>query len=145
MATKLNIGPRISDFSRIFLSNNFRTVNAGAEFVIEAFGALFRRTLADLKGRFKRGELYLMLDVMNDTRLTAGFAGETLQGYVSDGIALDALDQKHDVNADDFFERFKALSPFELSVLEIWSNAFWYGGKDSNYIKNIDEYISPLL
>ena len=57
------LGPRATDVTVNFLTEYFRNRTAGAEYVLEAFSALFQRAMHELKGQFSRGELSLILDV----------------------------------------------------------------------------------
>jgi hypothetical protein len=138
MSAKINIGPRISEQTAQFFKETFRSRNAGAEYVMECFRPLYRATLTRLKGRFAGGELKLMLDVMNATALTPGIPGDTLTGNCEDGIALDGLDKKWEIEKAPFMAKLGALSIFETTCLEIWANGFWYGGTDEGHDRELD-------
>ena len=70
--TKQQLGPRADVRTMDFFKMHFGTVNAGAEYALEAFYSLFRATLRELRGRFPREELLLLIDEMRDRELTAG-------------------------------------------------------------------------
>ena len=71
-----HVAPRLSEQTSAFFRDNFRTLNAGAEYALEAWGPLYRRTLAYLRGKFTRGELLLMVDSFNSTFLMPTLAGQ---------------------------------------------------------------------
>jgi len=54
---------------------NFSSFEHGLPYLIESYKTLHRRTLGELKGRFTRGELCLLIDVFNGTMLTPQFLG----------------------------------------------------------------------
>ena len=123
------ISPKISDNAAEFYPSLFSNLHSGAIYTLEAFPRLYQRTLHSLKGRFSRGELMLMVDVMNATALTPGMAGHTLLANVPDGIALDHLDEKWEIDDPALNEKMAGLHPFEAACLEIWANGFWYREK----------------
>ena len=51
MMEKKKISPRIEDQSREFLSANFSTLNAGAEYVLDGFPMLYNRALHEIRER----------------------------------------------------------------------------------------------
>lgn len=138
------ISPRIAPVVEDWLAENFRARTGGAEYILEAFYSLYRRTLHDLKGRFADAELKLMMDVFNGTALTAGIAGQQLLISCVDGMELDGLDSKWGVDRDSFTRKLQALTLMESACLEIWANGFWYGGSAEKDL-DIERHISPLL
>ena len=137
-----NITPRINTATEKYLQQNFKTLNSGAEFVLEAVPAVARiYTGYELKGKFIAGELKLMLDVMNGMLLTGQLAGRHLPLSVQDGIALDGLDKKWEVDAEQLLEKLKNMSTAELFFLEIWIQGFW---QQSDTV-TLEEYIKELL
>ena len=141
---KQNIGPRISDKSRDCLTDTFQTLNGGASYVLESFPALYRGALIELKGRFSRSELLLMVDCMNATMITPGLCDEVRANAV-DGMALDGLDEKWEVNRADLSAKLQGLTSFQTAALTIWTNGFWYGGGDERPERDLDEYAKALL
>ena len=125
---KKQLGPRIGPQTEKWLEETFSARHPGAEYVLEMMPALYSRTLADLKGRFAQGELSLMIDVFNGTMLTSHIAGQHLTINCVDGMELDKLDEKWEVEKEKFIEKLKELTIFEAACLEIWANGFWYGG-----------------
>jgi hypothetical protein len=123
--------PRISDKSADLYRQLFGNPNAGMEYIGDAFPSLYRYTLNALKGRFSRGELMLMIDVNNGLWLTPLMAGQHMTAQVSDGIALDGLDEKWKIEGAALNRKVAAMTIFEAACLELWVQAFW---------KNLDAY-----
>lgn len=132
--------PRIIEKSAAFYRDKFDTLNAGLEYVLEAFPDLYRRTLADLRGKFTRGELMLMIDVQNGHWYNPHGAGMEMTPNVSDGIALDHLDEKWGIDGDALNKKLAAVSHFDRTCLEIWVQSFW--NQDEH--DNIEEYVKQL-
>jgi hypothetical protein len=120
------IGPNISDAAAEWYPSLFSNLHAGATYILEALPRLYQRTLYEMKGVFSEGELSLMIDVMNGTMLTPQLAGQQIGANVSDGIALDHLDKKWEIDGKALNEKLAGLSPFQLACLEIRASGFWY-------------------
>lgn len=133
------VSPRISEQTEGEITNTFKNLTGGAKYILEAWPGLYRKTLYDLKRRFSRGELMLMIDVMNGTFLTAGIAGQQIGLNVNDGINLDGLDKKWKIDKNELLNKINNLSIFEAACLEIWIRAFW-GTKSLN----AEEYVKDM-
>jgi hypothetical protein len=121
----------------------FEGADDGVNYVLDLSIARLKKFIEkDLPGKFTKGELMLMVDVMNGTMLTAGMAGRQLAGNVADGIALDHLDRKWDIDAAVLTQKFESMSIIDLAYLEIWIKAFW----DVAHKKEIylEDYIKPV-
>lgn len=141
------IAPKISDTAAEFYPSLFASLNGGATYALEAFPKLYQRTLHGMKGRFSKSELSLMLDVMNATMLTPQSAGYHLAANVADGIALDGLDEKWEIDGKTLNEKLAALPPFEAACLEIWANGFWYAKdrKDIQSGEDFENWLAQLI
>ncbi|MDD2657214.1 MAG: hypothetical protein PHD04_00950 [Candidatus Pacebacteria bacterium] len=145
MARK-STSPRISETSAKFYPSVFPSRNAGLEYTADAFPALYRHTLHDLKGSFTRGELMLMIDVFNSTALTPIMAGQQLDIQVADGIALDHLDEKWKIDGAALNAKIAGLSIFQSACLEIWANGFWYRQEQSDIVgEDFETWLAQLL
>lgn len=133
--------PRITQKTADELAKAFGNVNAGCEYVLDSWPGLYRNTLHDLKGKFLRGELMLMIDVMNGTYLTALIAGQQLDINIIDGIKLDGLDAKWEIDGPALNAKIAALTIFETACLEWWVQTFWQQKEHGN----IEEYVAPLV
>jgi hypothetical protein len=142
--TRKSTAPRIGDKSAEFYPGLFQSLNWGLEYTLDAFPALYRRTLHDLKGKFSRGELCLMIDVFNATALTPQLAGQQIGANVADGIELDHLDEKWEIDGDALNAKIDALTIFEASCLEIWANGFWYRSNPEEPL-DIETWVKQLL
>lgn len=144
------VAPKISDGAAKWYSEIWPSLNAGVTTAIEILPILYRSALAEMKGKFSRGELGMILDVLN------GYAGITTMGgwgFVGRGILLEIQDSfrlypgsyesKWEISdGNDFMRRLSELPRFHLAVLEIWAGAFW----EKHYIDtDLDEYIKPLV
>jgi hypothetical protein len=134
--------PRIMDKSAEWYRQSFSSLNGGLEYVIDSFPQLYRLTLHSLKGRFSRGELMLILDVNNGLWLTAQHAGQHLSAQVADGISLDELDKKWEIDGSDLNAKVGALTIFESACMEIWTKAFWEAASREN--QDIEEYVRAM-
>lgn len=143
------IAPRISDKAAKFLAENFRSLNAGAEYVLDSFPTLYTRTLYELKdnlaGGLTRQELSLIIDVFNAIALTNSLAGQHIIASVEDGCDLEDLDKKWDIQKTDLLKKLNLLPIFSLSCLEIWASGFWYGGRSGSEDRDLSTYIKTLL
>lgn len=140
---KKRIGPRIEPAVEEYLKTVSRSVNAGAEYAIQSFPPLYRRTLMELKGRFTEDELKLIIDVMKGTKLMPTHAGNHLIANVEDGIALDGLDKKWGANPK---EKLRELTVYQVAALEIWATSFWQAAKSEHEgPDSLNNYIRQLL
>lgn len=135
---------RIADQTAEWLQNHFDNRTAGGEYVLDAFPTLYRRCLHALRGKFDRGELMLVLDVLNGHFLTPGLVGQALELECADGIALNALDRKWKIDRDVFLGKVASLTVFERSCLEVWGRGFWASGSWEKPDGEI-EWMRPLL
>lgn len=136
------LAPRIATKSADWYKQNFTTLNAGAEYTLESIPQIYRLTMAyELKGRFSRGELMLMIDVNNGLILTSGIAGQHMQAQVSDGIALDRLDEKWEIDGDLLNQKVAGLTIFQCFCLEIWIAAFW----ERHETIDIEKYVGEMV
>lgn len=135
------ISPRVEESAHATLKEVFGTSNAGAEFVLNSWPALYKRTIHGLKGKFDRDELMLMVGAMNGTMLTPGITGQHIGAKVADGIDLDGLDIKRDVGGITLKAKIEQLSAFERACLEWWIQAFWIQEDHGD----IEEYVATLI
>ncbi len=137
--------PRVSEQAAKFYPSIFSSLNGGLEYMIESSPALYRRTLHNMKGRFEKGELSRLIDVFNATMLTPQMAGQHLAAQVSDGIALDRLDQKWGIDGNALNNKIASLTVFEAACLEIWANGFWYRHTSELTTEELDTWIEQIL
>lgn len=119
---------RVQDDTVSWLAKHFETKTSGAEFALDLFPLLISRTWRELRGKFTRGELCLILDVFNGVILSARLSGQHLLLEVYDGMTIEGLDAKWEVDRDLLMGKLKALSGLELTAMEIWGAGFWHSG-----------------
>jgi hypothetical protein len=108
-----------------FYETYFDNIQEGKRCILEAFPVLFNQTVKSLQGVFTKAELFLMLDVMNGTMLTAGLAGQHLPANCIDGMNLNGFDEKWEVDKQGLIDKLKRLSLWETAIMEIWATGFW--------------------
>lgn len=133
--------PRIIEKTADFYRGKFDTLNAGLEYVLEATPDLYAHTMHALRGKFTRGELMLVIDAMNGHWYNPHGAGQEMTPNVADGIALDRLDEKWEIDGAALNQKLAALTMFDRACLEIWVQAFWNQVDHSN----VEEYVGGLL
>jgi hypothetical protein len=146
MKKEKKITPRISEQTAEWIPANFANMNAGAEYILEAFPVLYRRTLEEIKGVLTKSELMVMIDVFNGHALTPRMSGQELWWSVSEGIKYDSLDQKWDIKKEDMQKKMEGLTTFQCACLEIWANGFWYAEKgiEENRL-DVEKHVEGLL
>jgi hypothetical protein len=82
----------------------------------------------------------LMIDVSNGLFLTPQLAGQHLAAQVSDGIALDKLDEKWGIDGTGLNAKAASLAIFEAACLELWALAYWRRRKEID----IEEYVREM-
>lgn len=130
------LGPRISESAEKWLTENFETKNAGGEFVLEAFPALYKRGLAELRGKFSGNELALLVDTFNSTMIYPPHVGQSVELCAADSMDLDGTDAKWGVEREVFLEKLAALTFFEKACLEIFVKSFWSSPTTGGALKN---------
>jgi hypothetical protein len=126
MPTRINISVTSDAIYKSLLSSG--SVAAGALYVIDAFPALYQRTLADMRGIFSEAELSLILDIHNGTLLTPGIAGQHIGIAVRDSIELDGSDKKWDIDGLSMIGKVEQLPIFSRACLELWAVGYWESG-----------------
>ncbi len=135
------VSPRIREESKGWYQNHFPSLNAGVTFAMESFPELYKRALLEIRGKFSREELLLIVDVYNATALTPGMP--MLEAQVGDGIALDYLDQKWGVEEDAIENKILSLTSFQSAALELWANGYWYA-HPTKKLRDLEKYVEEL-
>lgn len=149
MSKKVQMSPRLSPGVGEWYEQHFPSRNAGGEYVLAAWPNLYRRTLFELKGKFDRPELMLIIDVFNSTMLSPEMAGQELDLQVREGIYLDALDLKWKIDDRlNLIQRVVDLPIFSRAVLTLWANGYWYGRPDTSDLPDLpdlEKYVKAML
>ena len=115
---------------KYFRNNRLKGSGAVSSLVLDAFPGLFKRTIKDVKEMFTREELLTILSSCN---------GRSIDVEVSGLHSIHPM--KHEFKNFDINklrEKLSSLSHPELFIIEIWANAFWYGG---DVTEDPEEYI----
>jgi hypothetical protein len=141
MQGRKRIAPLITEGGWKFYGEIFPNTNAGVVFTLESFPELYKRALRELTGRFTRAELLLVVDVYNATALTPGMP--MVEAQVVDGMALDGLDAKWEVDRPELTAKVKGLTSFQAAALEIWANGYWYA-RSGEELRDLEKYVGNL-
>jgi len=146
---KKQVNPKIEKETYNFMSQTFKSSDAGLTHVIESFPFLYNKALSEIKGLFTRGELYLIIDVFTGLTLTPKNAGEHLLEECFKEIYIDKLDIKWRVDKDGLEQKIKALTSFQSACVEIWASVYWYGGgarsANDKTDRDLENHIELLL
>ena len=118
--------PRISDNTSVWLEQNFKTFNAGTEYVIEAFRVLYSRAIEQARHKFTPEEQELIVDAFQARPMSSVMAGEHLRNYCCNGMDLDKLDRKWSVQRNAIISKMEALTHAECVCLEVWASGCKY-------------------
>ena len=140
---KKKISPRIEDQSREFLSTNFSTLNAGAEYVLDGFPMLYNRALHEMRGHFSEGELSFLVEAFKDTKLSPQLAGQQFKIFCDDAMTFRNLDDKWKIKSDAFLKKIENITSFQAACLEIWAKKFWFA-KWKKGDKSLMEYVKSI-
>jgi hypothetical protein len=140
---KKKISPRIEDQSREFLSTNFSTLNAGAEYVLDGFPMLYNRALHEMRGHFLEGELSFLVEAFKETKLSPQLAGQQFKIFCEDAMTFRKLDDKWKIKNDVFLKKIRDITSFEIACLEIWAKKFWFA-KWKKGERSLREYVKFL-
>ena len=141
---KKKISPRIEGQSQDFLSKNFNTLNAGAEYVLDGFPMLYNRALHETKAHFSVNELSFLVEAFKETKLSPQLAGQQFKIFCDDAMTFRKLDDKWKIKSDEFLKKIKGLTSFQMACLEIWAKKFWFA-KWKKGEKNLREYVKSLV
>jgi len=140
---KKKISPRIEGQSQEFLSKNFNTLNAGAEYILDGIPMLYNRTLHEIKGQFTDAELSFLVEAFKETKLSPQLAGQQLKIYCDDAMMFRKLNEKWKIQSDVFLKKIEAAASFQIACLEIWAKKFWFA-KWNKGEKSLREYVKLL-
>lgn len=147
---KTSLGPRVRESVREFYSSMFENQTAGAEFGLEVFRAIIRRSLAELTGTFTQNELCLITDVVNGLILASEPFGQHLTTEVAEAIQFDSMAEKWSVNGQELIAKLGTLTTIQIGALGIWTKAFWVQAakREKNTGSksiSLQQYVAPLV
>lgn len=127
----------------------FEDPTAALSWTVEMFPAMIKRTWAEIRGKFTRGELSMIADVMNGTAtLSMGMgrsAGQHITLNVADSFGLypGQYEEQWGVVRDTLMEKIQALTSFQRVSLEFWAAQFW-AASDLNALDHDDRMMALL-
>lgn len=147
---RIAVAPKISEGAAKWYEENWPSLNAGVTIAIEALPVLYQASIAELRGRFSRGELCMILDVMNGHAGVMVLGGSMSVGYhippnIEDSFKLypNMYEEKWDIqDPQSFIARLNSLTRFQLMTLEIFAAAWWEHHYET---VSADDWCKPLL
>lgn len=140
--------PRVSG-TAIEFYDRFPTRNSGIEWAVESMPRLIQATQArELRGQFTRGELSMILDVLNGhgslLAASAAMTGMHVALSIEDSFDLypGTYEDKLSVDKTAMTGKLRALTVFQLAALEVWAAQFWEG--DYNAPDAVQKHCAPL-
>ena len=125
---KKRIQPYLTPQAINFYDRAFDTAAEGVSFACESFPIWYTNTLRELRGKFTRGELSMIIDILNGTVIMPYFA-DSIWLEISDSFDLypGVYEDKWSADKKTFIGKIEALTHFQRCCLEIWAKAFWSG------------------
>jgi hypothetical protein len=117
------ITPRISRETQMFLVNNFKTLNAGAEYCLNSLLKVSEGYIYSLRGRFTKPQINILIDVMQGTLLLTGIQAPLvtcLDEYIK---KLNGEYPEEKKTASRLMNELLEMSSPEIFFLEIWVSA----------------------
>ena len=139
-----SVAPKILDNAAEFYPTIFPSLNAGCTFILDAFPPLYRRTMREIKGLFTANELNLILDVLNGQMMTPTIAGVVLYQQCIDGMDLDSLDDKWNIDAGSFIKSLEKLTIHQSACIELWAAGFW-SQVNTDAAVPMEKYVTQLI
>jgi hypothetical protein len=122
---RVTLGPRADESVKAFFTRFFGSANGGAEYVVQSWPMLFRRTTATVLARLSLAERSAVIDSYNGTLLTPAFAGVALWQHMRDSIELEALADKWGIDGPALLLTLAEMAVFDLACLEVWACGYW--------------------
>lgn len=144
-AEKKAIAPRIQEATAEWIERMFPSLNAGATMILDAFPHLILSSLDEIKGKFSRGELMMMIDVLNGHGTVICFGSAPLLGGYLHLSIFDSFrlypgmyeEKWHIENKDDYLSRIASLTRAQLASLEIWIAGLWEKCEEMDFEKEV--------
>lgn len=125
----VSVGPKVRASTMETMRRVFGTNNAAAVFAIEVLPMIYRRSLAEIRGRLTASEANLILDVLNGGMLLQTehpeLAGQHVRLNVADAISLTRADEHHGVDGEHIRSALASMTSAQLIALELWAGEFW--------------------
>jgi len=121
----------------------FPNKTSGAETILEAWAQMRKYTLAELKGKFTRGELMCIIDLFNGTIFEPKFASHSqyLKFQIEDGERFQNQAEHFEFSYPQLLKKVETLTSAQTYFLLESINWFWY----KNMGADLDEFIESLI
>lgn len=143
------LAPKIQEQAADWYGRMFPSLNAGATWILGELPYIYDVTLAEMRGTLTRGELCMVLDVLNGHGSILaygghGLAGQSLPLSIADSFRLypGEYEGKWGVDEKAMNEKLSRLTRWQLVCLEVWAAGFW---EQAHKETTPDEWCKPLL
>ncbi len=144
------VAPKIRAAAMDWWLKFFENKNSAASWALEEIPYLVDVTLARMRGRFSRGELMMMVDVLNGHQAVISYMSHGTTGHHIGLSIMDSFEiypglyeEKWGVGKDTFLDKLRACTRWELACLELWIAGFWNGR--FNEEKFMEDWLNILL
>lgn len=117
------ITPRISRRTQRFLIDNFRTLNAGAEYCLNSLLKVSEGYIYSLRGKFTKSQINLMIDVMQGTLLLTNLQAPLVVCLGEHIKKINPEDLEESETASKLMNELLQMTSPEIFFLEIWISA----------------------
>jgi hypothetical protein len=112
-------------------------------FMIQSWRYIYRNALGQLRGMFTANELKLLVDIHNGHQVgPATYGAGLLCSAVSDAIALDAADEKWEIDPVQIAEKCRSLTNVLAMTMELWAAGYWAG--NGTVSRDLEAYVKQL-
>jgi hypothetical protein len=143
------VSPKILQTTADWYARFFETTNQGVTWALEEVPYLYQAILTELRGQLTKGELSMILDIMNGTMFFhghGGMAGQYLRIGIQDSFDLypGVYEDKWKTDKTKFMGKLQAMTRFQVACLELWDAGCWNQHIVGNGV-DMNEWIQPLL
>lgn len=104
---------------------------------------IYQEEINLLRQIFTRGELCMLIDILNGTYLDPHTLPSAIKASAEDSFSLypGQYEEKWDIEKQGILEKLRRLNAFQAACLAIWANDFWYGSEKGAGTLDLDRYI----
>lgn len=137
MDEKIKTAPRISPESAEWYKKMFGSINAGMEFVANAFPMLYSHTITAMPVDFSEDELDIILNSAS-LHIVPKLSGRSIIYSVGDWLTANHKTHK------TLIDKLNHLSIWHAACLELWAKGYWEQQTNPEPVTRTT-WISPLL
>lgn len=120
--TSIMLYPRAEAFVQARSEDNF---SGALNQTVERYEEILKQARAQLLELLTEKEMALILDVLNGTLFTEPISIHMVYGEVEDGINMEGLDQKWEINGKELIEKTRNLNYAEKVALVDATERWW--------------------